>query len=360
MRSRTNLQPSVALLAASLLGAAACHGSKSAKVDSAAGDAVLVRTAPVVTAALAEPVRATGTLSPKEEMRLSFKIPGVLGNILVNESDQVRAGEPLATLDLAEIDAEVSAAQSASTQADRDLARARGLVRDSIAPVAQLEAAETRASVARAALQTAQFNRRYATIVAPSAGTVLRKLAETREVVAPGAPILTFRPAETSIVLRAGLADRDAVRVRVGDVASVHFDAYPGTDFSGRVTQLAPSATASSGAYQVEVRLDGARQLPLGLIGSLEIRPSRTQSYRVVPIESVIEGDGDQASVFAVVDGGRSVKRRLVTVAFVHGGQVAVRGGLDGVSSVVTDGSAYLTDGAPVKIASVAQAGSER
>lgn len=337
-----------------LLGAIACHrGGEAAE----GREAVLVRTAPVVTASLAEPVRATGTLAAKEEMRLSFKISGVLGSILVHESDQVRAGQPLATLDLSEIDAQVDAARSASEQADRDLARAKNLVRDSIAPVVQLEAATTRATMTRSELQTAQFNRRYATIVAPSDGTVLRRLAEAREVVAAGTPVLTFRSAESGVVLRAGLADRDAVRVRVGDPASVRFDAYPGTTFTGRVTQVAPSALAASGAYQIEVRLDGARRLPLGLIGALEIQPSRTEAYRVVPIEAVIEGDGDRASVFAVVDG-KTVQRKLVRVAFVNGGRVAIREGLDGVGAVVTEGAAYLTDGAAVKVAEVVQAGS--
>jgi hypothetical protein len=40
-----------------------------------------------------------------------------------------------------------------------------------------------------------------------------------------------------------------------------------------------------------------------------------------------------------------------VSIAFVRGGHAAVRAGLDGVTAVVTDGAAYLDDGAPVVVA---------
>jgi len=334
-----------------VLATTACRGTKPPASSASTSTEVLVRAVPVVVnTAAAEHASATGTLAAKEEMRLSFKVGGVIGKILAHEGDQVQAGQPLASLDLAEIDAQVAKAQSAADQADRDLARIRNLYKDSVATLSQLEAATTGASVARADLETAQFNRKYATVVAPAAGTILRRLHEANEIVAPGMPVLVMKSAESGMVLRAGLADRDAVRVRVGDPATVRFDAYPGTTFTGRVSEISPAASAGSGAYDVEVRLDGGRDLATGLIGTVDIAPSRAQALRVVPIEAVIEGDGDRATVFALAPDNKTVRRKAVTVAFIRDGRVAIRDGLDGVTSVVTDGAAYLTDGAAVKV----------
>jgi hypothetical protein len=39
-----------------------------------------------------------------------------------------------------------------------------------------------------------------------------------------------------------------------------------------------------------------------------------------------------------------------VEVAFVRGDQAAVRGALQGIGRVVTDGAAYLDDGVPVRV----------
>lgn len=340
---------------AMLLATAACQGTKPPAAVTTSSNEVLVRTVPVtMNSAAVERATATGTLAAKEEMRLSFKVGGVVGKILVHEGDQVQAGQALASLDLAEIDAQVAKAQSAADQADRDLARIRNLYRDSVATLSQLEAATTGASLAKADLQTAQFNRKYATVVAPAAGTILRKLHEANEVVAPGMPVLVMKSTESGMVLRAGLADRDAVRVRVGDAATVRFDAYPGTSFTGRVSEIAPAASAGSGAYDVEVRLENGHNLATGLIGTVDIAPSRTEALRIVPIEAVIEGDGDRATVFALGPDSKTVQRKAVTVAFIREGRVAIRDGLDGVTSVVTDGAAYLTDGAAVKVAAAA------
>jgi membrane fusion protein, multidrug efflux system len=49
------------------------------------------------------------------------------------------------------------------------------------------------------------------------------------------------------------------------------------------------------------------------------------------------------------VDGTRA-RRRRVTVGFISGGQVAIARGLDDVRTVLTDGAAYLDDGAAVRV----------
>ena len=100
--------------------------------------------------------------------------------MLVAEGQQVRRGQPLATLDLREIDAQVCRRAQRRHKAERDLERAEALYADSVATLAQVQDARTGAEVARSGLQAAAFNRRYATIVAPADGVVLRRLAAGR------------------------------------------------------------------------------------------------------------------------------------------------------------------------------------
>lgn len=335
-------------LALLLVPLAAACGAAGAEQPPAT-QAVAVRMAAVADAQVAQPVAATGTLAGKEEIRLSFKIPGVVAQVLVNEGDAVRRGQPLASLDLAEIDAQVRRARQGADKAERDLARARALYADSVVPLAHLQDAQTGAAVARAELQVAGVNRRYAVITAPADGTVLRRFAEGGELMQPGAPVLVLGATGQGTVLRAGLADRDAVRIREGDRAVVRFDAFPGEAFPGRVTQIAAAAAAGTGTYEVEVAVDGRGRLASGMIGRVEIAPSRTQRLRLVPVEAVLEADGDSAAVFTVDADGRTARRRRVAVAFLQGDRVALRGGLDGVAEVVTDGAAYLEDGLAVR-----------
>jgi RND family efflux transporter MFP subunit len=268
----------------------------------------------------------------------------------VDAGQTVRAGETLAALDLREIEAAVTRAQSAAEKAERDLARAGRLYADSVVTLAQLQDAETAAEVARADLEAARFNRRYAVITAPAAGVILRRRAEPGETVAPGAPVLVLGSRARGSVVRVGLADRDAVRVRHGDPAVARFDALQGRTFEGRVTEIAAAAEPGTGTYAVEVALPEAGDLAAGLVGQVEIRPAARSRTRIVPIEAILEADGDAATVFALSPDGAFAQRRRVTIAFITGDHVAVSAGLDGVDAVVTDGAAYLDDGSAVRV----------
>ena len=356
------------LLAVLLLPLALEACSRSEATVRPADQAVPVRLATVSVEKMSLPVNATGTLGLKEEVPLSFKVGGVVARVAVDEGQVVRAGQTLAALDLGEIDPGVARATSAAEKAERDLARAKRLYADSVATLSQVQDAETARDVARAELEGVAFNRRHAVIVAPAAGFVLRRLADPGQLVKAGDPIVVLGSRASGQVLRVGLADRDAVRIRRGDAAVVRFDALPGRSWSGRVTEVAAAADAATGTYQIEVAISGEgtrsgaalageaatsggspAPLASGLVGAVEIRPTAEHAVALVPIEAVLEADGSSGYVFVVGPDGRA-DRRAVTLAFLVGDRVAIAGGLVGVERVVTEGAAYLDDGDRVEV----------
>jgi multidrug efflux system membrane fusion protein len=339
----------MALLAGLTL--AACRGDDAPEVASnGSARVVTVRTAPVTDTMLARPIGSDGTVAPKDEIGLSFKVTGVIARIAVDPGDAVRAGQVLAALDLKEIDASLMKARSAAQKAERDLARARRLYADSVVTLAQWEDSQTAAEQARADWDAAAFNRRHAVIVAPAAGTVLRRSAEPGENVSAGTTVLILGSRSRGNVVRVGLADRDVVSLRKGDPAAARFDAIPGESFSGRVSQVAAAADPGTGTYQVEIALDDEGRLAAGLVGRVEVRPSRGARTTLVPVEAILEADGNEATVYTLSPDGARAERRRVTVAFIDGGQVAVTRGLEGRAAVVTDGAAYLDDGSSVRV----------
>jgi multidrug efflux system membrane fusion protein len=338
-----------ALTFAGLAFLAACvrgNADQSLPADAPA----LVRAAPVTDTVIARPIVATGTVAPEDEIALGFKIGGVINRLRVDEGDRVRAGQTLASLDLREIDAGLAKARSGAAKAERDLARARRLYRDSVVTLAQLQDAETGDEVARADLQAATVNRHYSVIVAPAAGVVLRRMAEAGENIAAGSPVLVLGSRARGNVLKASLADRDVISIHQGDVAIARFEALQGRAFAGRVSRIGAAAEPGTGTYQVEIALDPGDDLASGLVGQVEIRPSEGSPARLVPIESVLEADAGDATIYALSRDGTHAERRRVTVAFIDGGRVAVAKGLEGVSRVLTDGAAYLDDGAAVRV----------
>jgi multidrug efflux system membrane fusion protein len=337
-----------------LTGTALLGCSRSSADEPAGHDAApaIVRAARVTDTVVARPIVATGTVAPADEAALGFKVGGVIQRIAVDEGDRVRPGQLLAALDLREIDAALTKARSAAAKAKRDLDRARRLYSDSVVALAQLQDAETAEQVARADLEAAAFNRSHAVIVAPAAGVVLRRTAEPGENIAAGAPVLAIGSrGNGGNLLEVGLADRDALLLRQGDSASARFDALPGREFPGRVTRIGAAADPMTGTYEVEIALEGASALAAGLVGRVDIRPSQGAPAKLVPIEAVLEADGAEATAYTLSADGSRAKRRRISIGFIEGSRVAVTAGLDGVERVLTEGAAYLDDGAAVRVA---------
>jgi RND family efflux transporter MFP subunit len=318
-----------------------------------------VRVAPIERVHRARPVHATGVLASKAELRASFKVGGLIAQLTVDEGDPVRKGQVLGRLTTTEIDAGVEQARQGLTKAERDLGRAEKLFAGQAATREQLDDATTAAAVSRAQVRAAEFNRQHAVIRAPGDGRVLRRLAETGEMVAPGQPIFFLSGDRAGWIVRVGLADRDVVRIAPGDQATLEFAAYPDQPFAATVDEIASAATPPLGTYEVELRLvlpaDGPQPLS-GLIASVAIAPTGGQhgapEVALIPASALRDGDGKQAAVW-VPDGKGGVARRTVTLAFFAGEQVAIATGLDGADTVVTDGAAYL--GVTSKIAIAAE-----
>ncbi len=329
---------------------AACRGGGAQETEILTRDPHVVRTALVEERVVSQPLTATGTFGPKDEVVLSFKIGGVVEAVHVDAGASVRTGQLLASLHLREIDAALAKARSAATKAQRDLERARRLFADSVATLSQVQDAETAYEVARADLEAAEFNRAYAVIVAPSDGVILRRGAEPDETVTPGTPILVLGSRERGAVLRVGLADRDVVRVQRGDSALARFDALAGRTFRGRVTEIGAAAAPGTGTYAVEVTLPGSEELAAGMVGQVEIFPASGTAADVIPVEAVLEADGRRATVFVLDQSGARALKRTVEIALLADGEVAVTAGLEDASAVITDGAAWLMDGDPVRV----------
>jgi multidrug efflux system membrane fusion protein len=335
------------------LAVAAC-GRPSAPGPESAAPPAPVRAEEVRTVPLREQVRAVGVLAPRDEVRLSFKLGGVVDRILVEAGDRVKAGDLLAVLKRAEVDAAVTQATEAAEKARRDLERARKLRADEVATEEQVEDLTTAYKVASANLRTAQFNARFARIEAPADGVVLQRLAEESELVQGGQPVLVLGATGQGWIVRASLADRDAVRVVVGDTAEVSFDAFPGRSFAGRVSRVASSADPQTGTFEVEIDVDqGRARFVRGLVAKVELSIAGRDgddAVVAVPITALVEADGPEARMF-VLDPEQGVARsKSVSIGPIIGERVVVRTGLVPGEQVITDGAAWLTDGRAVSV----------
>ncbi|HEY2806834.1 MAG TPA: HlyD family secretion protein [Gemmatimonadales bacterium] len=194
-----------------------------------------------------------------------------------------RAGQAQAQLQMSQAQAvgataSVASADAAYRKASADLERIRGLAAQKIVPAQALDAAQAtydaaranleaargqasamqsqvsasgagvsiasaRLQAAQAAVMTARLNASYAILVAPVGGVIARRSVEPGALVQVGQPLMSIVP-DSAVWVTANLKETQLRKVRIGDSVTFSVDAYPGTEFHGRVSSLSPATGA--------------------------------------------------------------------------------------------------------------------
>ena len=305
-----------------------------------------------VTQTLDVAVTAAGTLTPAASASVTAPTQGTLGTVVVSDGQQVEAGQLLATMDAAPLDAAVAQDQA-------QLAGARAMPTST---TRLRQARDTAIHAAQLALDIAKANRDRADIKAPAAGIV--QFASLS--LAPGLPPL-YTTASGSLVtagltlftvvtpdsLRfdAAVDEADIAGVQVGQQATVTLDAFPGRPFTGTVEAIHPAATATSTggvAFTTTIRLDaGDARLLAGMTGDTTIGTSSVPDALVVPVQAVSVGGGDR-TVWRIADG--VAHRVTVEIGPSTDTLTQVVAGLSAGDEVAMTNLTALTEGAGVDV----------
>ena len=131
-----------------------------------------------------------GTVQPKLQAVIEAKVSGRITRLPVTVGQSVKQGDVLVELATQEIQARLDQANAAFRQAELDFNRVSNLHKQTAATQAELDAAQARYNVAKAAVAEAEAMSGYARIVAPFDGVVARKLADEGDLAMPGKPLL--------------------------------------------------------------------------------------------------------------------------------------------------------------------------
>jgi RND family efflux transporter MFP subunit len=137
----------------------------------------------------------------------------------------------------------------------------------------------------------------------------------------------------------------------LGDAARIEFDAWPGKLFSGRVGNIASAADPGTGTFTVELRVDADARFVQGLVAKVALSQQHTDLGNVIPLQALLEANDKEAGVFVLDPATRTVHRVNIQIGRISGGRIEVRDGLKTGDQVVTEGAAFLENGAAVRVA---------
>jgi multidrug efflux system membrane fusion protein len=347
------------LLAGAIAALAAC--SQAADEPKKPDDVRTVRVLKVGAAESARRIEYAGEVRPRHETRLAFRVPGKIVERLVEVGAPVKAGQPVARLDAADLAlAEKSAAaQVAATQAERDLAEAdlrryTDLRAKNFISQAELErrsqafaSAESRLEAARAQHRQSANQVGYSTLVADTAGVITAIEAEAGQVVAAGQTVARLaRPGEKEVAFAVPESQRELVEK--ASRLTVTLNARPGRSWPARLRELSPVADPATRTYAARATiLRPGEEVELGMSARAALALDAEKRIEI-PL-AALYSRGDAPQVF-VVGAASTVELRPIRTGGVRGEHIVVEDGLRPGDVVVSAGAQFLRAGQKVRI----------
>lgn len=230
-----------------IIGAASGYAVYSGLMNET--EAPAYETAKVVRMDLVKTVSATGTIQPKNSVEVSSRITARIKEILVEENQQVTAGQVVAILDGKDVEATRDQAQFALTNALQKLNRTKRLYDIGAKSREELEDAQYNYDKAKTDLEKAESDVNETVITAPMDGVVVGEPLSAGNMAVQGSnnPTVILRIADLSEKLvKAKVDETDIGSIRVGERANFTVDAYPDAKFSARVMKISQTDTANS------------------------------------------------------------------------------------------------------------------
>ncbi len=248
---------------------------------------------------------------------------------------------------------DIEASHAALVQAQAALEYARANTAQKPAYEQNLAALRAEVTAAQAAVRSAQERLADTVLVSPITGYVTGRYMDPGSLATPGQPVLALQ-AIREVWVTVPVPEEVSRKIRQGQMAKAVFDALPGREFQGQITQINASADPMSRQFQVRLTLDNRDNLiKPGMFARVTMETNRTRGAVVVPREAVQQGQ--QGPAVVVVDAANVAKRRPVSLGVGDTNGVAITQGVQPGEKVVTLSAMPIKDGQSVRIAGSSQ-----
>lgn len=297
----------------------------------------------------------TATVEPQIVNNITSAMPNRIKEILVDEGQQVSAGEIVAILDdvnTFSYETQVDNARANLKNVELNYARAVELFNIGGGTKQQVDAMEIQLTNARNALAQAERTLRNAkentVLTSPISGVVTARNYDPGDMAA-NLPIVTVARVKP-VKLIINVTENDYPKIRKGMTATIKFDTYGDEEFTGTVSTVMPTVDAASRTFGVEILLanEDTKVLP-GMFGRVSLNLG-TEERVVVPDKAVVKQQGSGNQYVYVLNPDGTVSYNIVELGQRLGAEYELISGVESGSQVVVSGQAKLSNGSKVEV----------
>jgi len=296
----------------------------------------------------------TGSVVSDARVDVSSRITGFIKDIAVHEGDIVAANQLLVALDEADVEgaikqmeAAAGKAEAAFRDAETDVKRYEALFEGGSAPENALRKVRLQRDIAidslneaKAALQTAIWQRNYTRIVSPVDGIVVARQKRNGDLATPGVPILTVESSQ-ALLFETYVPETCVAKLQTGDEVILDIDALE-KSFKGTIARIVPSGDPVTRSYLVKISMPLNERILPGMFG----RARYCTGYKETPVisKSAVFVRGGLEGVF-VLDKNKKARFRWLRFAKRWDECLEVSAGLNGGEIIIATNQSDLREG---------------
>ncbi|MDE2922317.1 MAG: efflux RND transporter periplasmic adaptor subunit [Acidobacteriota bacterium] len=313
--------------------------------------AIPVKVTSAIRRDIADYLETNGSLEAENEVDIVARTTGPIVELNVEEGDFVRAGQVLARIDAAEIEAQLGIARVNLAEAELAWNRAQDSFQAEVVSQEAYDLAKSNFDAAAAQIVGTEILLDYTVIRAPFDGLIIERVIKNAEHVSTNARL--FRISDFDPLLcPIQLPEKDLPRLRLDQTAYLTVEAYPGVRFPARVLRISPVVDPATGTVKVTLEVQAQGRLRPGMFASVFVETDVHANAIVVPKQAlVLESTSDM--VYVAVDdgeGGTVARRRELELGYEESDSLEVLSGLREGEDVVIVGQDGLSDQTPISV----------
>jgi membrane fusion protein (multidrug efflux system) len=247
----------------------------------------VVSTAPVKAATWEATLKAVGSLTAVQGVTVTAELPGRVDRIAFEPGASVAAGQLLLQQDVSVESAQLQAAESDNALAQKNLERARSLVKQNVMPQAEFDARKSRSEQAAAQVALIRATIAKKTIRAPFDGRLGIRHVNLGEVLESGQPIVSLQRLDP-IFANFQLPQQEVGRLATGLKVRVTIESLGDLTVEGEVSAVNPEVDSRSRNITVQATLENPdERLRPGMFAAVELILPEREKVLTIPATAV-------------------------------------------------------------------------
>lgn len=310
---------------------------------------IAVFTEVVIPGTVRRPVYCSGIVHPVRQEKLFFRAGGKIESIFKPAGSRVRKDEKLASLVSLPLLKEWERQGLKLIEERNKLYQMQGELEQGTISRRIYQEQQRKTSIRRDVYFGTKSAMNHADLYSPFSGRIVNWFVDPGDSVTLAQSVCLLVETEPNALVKMGVPEVDYHHIQVGDSVTVKLAEKPELPLKGTICKRGITDQVAELAYQLEAIFENPGGIAqIGTPVSVTIRQRTTETAIQIPVDALVDRNGNTASVFLTDSKGKFAVRRHVILGPEIGKKVLVEKGLHKGDRLIIHGQQRLVHGSPI------------